>query len=311
MGGLVQHRGGPRAGVPSQPGRARLLPRQTKHPLPVSCRGPPRGLWHRPPPTPQVMGTRDGHALSRPEQLFRDPSPIPRVTLDWASQLRGAASSAAHPLSLPRPRPVPHVCEKSFHNDSLLARLQPQGRLSGAGVAGEGLGEQASSGKGPFELESFQVGLARHPVCLGRDIPQRGFSSITSCAHLTLHTPGHSQPTTPPATPGATICGGRGGPDPGRCGAWPLGFSEPLEDLARLRGPGVGSEPPQVMLQVGRRPRGSGTQRPGPFPLHHFPSVARLLCLSHSPRPPLPLLAEGWQRRRCQARSPLLGWEGK
>lgn len=221
----------------------------------------------------------------------------------------GLTASGCSELRSPPPQPPqasPRVCEKSFHNDSLLARSQPQGRLSGAGAA---LGEQASSGKGPFELESFQVGLAQHLVCLGRDIPQRGFSSITSCAHLTLHTPGHSQPTTPPATPGATICRGRGGPDPGRCGAWPLGFSEPLEGLARPWGPRVGSEPPQIMLQVGHRPQGSGTQRPGPFPLHHFPSVARLLCLATAPgRPCLCSLRGG---RDAGARLGAPSWAGR
>lgn len=52
-------------------------------------------------------------------------------------------------------------------------------------------------------------------------------------------------------------------------------------------------ELPQVTLYVGHRPQVSGTQRSGPFPLHHFPSVARLPRLSPAPGCPCLCLLRG------------------
>lgn len=107
--------------------------------------------------------------------------------------------------------------------------------------------------------------------CTGRGMPWQ--------VHL-KNTLALTSPTTPLGM--ASVCGGH---TQGRhCQVF--SFPEPYENLKRLWHSGAGSELPQVTLQVGRRPQVSGTQRPGPFPLHHFPSVARLPCLSPSPRLP-------------------------
>lgn len=137
---------------------------------------PPRGCSGTPPPS---LGSHSSGPHSFGVQQAPQPPPPP-----------------------PPPPALPHVCEKSFHNDSLLARSQPQGRLSGAGAVGEGLGEQASSGKGPFELESCQVGPAG-TRCLQAGTP-RGGALVQSPLALTSRSTRlgtASQPPTP-STPG-------------------------------------------------------------------------------------------------------------
>lgn len=96
-GGLVQQRGGPRAGVPSQPGRARLLPSQTKHLLHVSCRGPPRCLWH--PPPRHHRSRAPGMATRCPAQSSCSGTPAPSL---------GSHSSGPHSFGVQRaPQPTP------------------------------------------------------------------------------------------------------------------------------------------------------------------------------------------------------------
>lgn len=85
-----------------------------------------------------------------------------------------------------------------------------------------------------------------------------------------------------------------------------------LTRTSRGRGDGkTGSELPQVTLQVGHRPQVSETRRLGPFPLHHFPSVTRVPCLSPAPGRPCLCSLRGEGGSGATLQSPLLGRGGK
>lgn len=182
--------------------------------------------------------------------------------------------------------------EKSLHKDSLLAALRPQGRLR------EGLlSQQAPSGKGPSVLESCQVDLAQSRVCVGE----------ASCGRAASREPlALTSPTTTPGTTSHPLGHRLRRAQPCRCGVRHFSFSEPHKNRSRPCGSETGSEQPQVTLHVGRRPQVSGTQRPGPFPLHHFPSAAGLPCRSHSSGCPCLCSLRGGGDTGATLRHPLL-----